>query len=142
MKWSVWNVTRDCWHSSTSWGRKEIARDYRDLLIEKEGFAAASLEVRIVPPLLEAHGTKLMELKPSMIWQAAMDDLVRKDQNRGGAIGTIRQYAFHRKHVLKAESANDILRAAIENPAIGRHSAKKITRLLYSDVEQLKAALK
>jgi len=53
----------------------------------------------------------------------------------------MRHYHFHRDHVRKAATANDILRAAIEDPARGRESGKKLTRLLYSDVEKLKAAL-
>lgn len=43
--------------------------------------------------------------------------------------------------VVKAETANDILRAAIAEPGLGLASGKRDTRLLYSDVELLKAAL-
>jgi len=65
----------------------------------------------------------------------------RAARNRGGSIGTMERYAFHRKHVKGAESANDILRAAIADPERGRVSDKPDTRLLYSDVDLLKSSL-
>jgi len=82
-----------------------------------------------------------MQLKPGMIWRIAMADLDRAARNRGGSIGTMERYAFHRKHVKGAESANDILRAAIADPERGRVSDKPDTRLLYSDVDLLKSSL-
>ncbi len=92
-------------------------------------------------PVLEEHGTQLMVLKPSSIWAAAMADLERRAYNTAPGEDGFKVYAFHRKHVLKATSANDILRAAIAEPGIGLASGKRDTRLLYSDVELLKAAL-
>lgn len=141
VKWGVWQVSRSMWMGTESWGRKHRAVIHRETLID-DGHSAADLEVRRVLPVLEEHGTTLMVLKPGLIWQAAMDDLANRERNRGGSIGSIKHYSFHRRHVLKAESANDILRAAIADPALGRSSGKRMTRLLYSDVEQLKAALK
>lgn len=92
--------------------------------------------------LLEEHGTRLMVLKPSSIWAAAMEDLRRREFNCDKARqDRFKIYAFHRKHVVKASTANDILRAAIAQPGLGLASGKKATRLLYSDIELLKAAL-
>ena len=93
-------------------------------------------------PALEEHGTQLMVLKPSSIWSAAMEDLKRRAHNVEPGVDTYRHYAFHRKHVIKASTANDIIRAAIAEPGLGQVSGKKDTRLLYSDVELLKLALK
>lgn len=104
---------------------------------------------------LQDHGTKLMELKPSSIWAAAMADLERRKHNI--KYGDFQFYAFHRDHVVSAESANDIIRAAIKDiedaeaaaedadaPVVakGRKSGKANTRLIYSNVELLKAALR
>ena len=96
--------------------------------------------------LLENHGTQLSVLKPSSVWAAAMNDLESRrhniDADGQGWDGRYRHYAFHRKHVIKATSANDIIRAAIADPQIGRASHKYNTRLLYSDLELLKRALR
>lgn len=111
--------------------------------------------------VLASHGTQLMQLKPSSIWAAAMEDLKRREANRedSGRPDRMQQYAFHRDHIIKAENANDILRAAIAdiqrdgeliNPdgdspgrwvSKGRASGKATTRLLYSDARLLQAAL-
>ena len=56
-------------------------------------------------------------------------------------IPQFKHYAFHRKHVVGAETANDIIRNAIAEPGLGLASGKRDTRLLYSDIELLKAAL-
>ncbi len=58
-----------------------------------------------------------------------------------GCDGNYRQYAFHRSHVAKADTANDLIRAAIAAPGLGQSSGKRDTRLIYSDIELLKAAL-
>ena len=92
-------------------------------------------------PVLEQHGTKLMEFKPDAIWRLAMEDLRRRHINATAEVVEMHHYHFHRDHVRGAESANDVLRAAIANPGKGRDSGKKVTRMLYSDVERLKAAL-
>ena len=85
-----------------------------------------------------------MVLKPSAIWSAAMADLERKARNARAELspGEYEQYAFHRRHVAKANTANDLIRAAINEPGIGQASGKKSTRLIYSDVELLTAALR
>jgi hypothetical protein len=111
--------------------------------------------------VLAEHGTQLMALKPSSIWAAAMEDLKRREHNRedNGRPDRMKQYAFHRAHVEKAQTANDIIRAAIadiqrdgelidpkgDSPgryaSKGRASGKSTTRLIYSDVRLLQAAL-
>lgn len=142
MPWNIWNVTQGRWmlHKSvrSSTLADEAIKDYFQREHPGEEF-----ESRRVVPHLEQHGTKLMALKPSMIWRCAMDDLDRKKRNKeAGGVADVEHYAFHRKHVKKAESANDILRAAIADPAPGRNSNKQSTRLLYADVELLKSALR
>lgn len=92
--------------------------------------------------LLEKYGTKLMVPKPSSIWAAAMADLERKRHNKQADVSSMRPYAFHRKHVAKAESANDLIRAALKEPGLGCASSKKSTRALYADVDLLKSALR
>ena len=94
--------------------------------------------------LLENHGTKLMELKPSTIWSTAMEDLKRRENNRhdSGNPAKMKHYAFHRDHVKKAESANDVIRAALNEPEKGRRSTKYNTRLIYSDLDLLRSALR
>jgi hypothetical protein len=99
--------------------------------------------------ILENHGTQLMELKPSSIWAAAENDLESRRHNIGiksdgtiGWEGTYRQYAFHRDHVLKSETPNDIIRHALAQPGKGQASGKYTTRLIYSNLETLRAALR
>lgn len=101
--------------------------------------------------LLEEHGTQLMVLKPSSIWHAAMEDLKRRSHNADITekakkssffVGAYRQYAFHRDHVAKASTANDLIRLAIAQPGLGLNSGKRDTRLIYSDIELLKASLR
>lgn len=145
MKWNVWHIPSERWLSTKSWGRKSVAIEYRELMIDpqtKDHYSAEELEVRPVYPLMEQHGTTLIKLKPSMIWDCAMADFARREHNRKAGIGDMKAYAFHRKHVLKAESANDIIRAAIKDIDLGRRSAKRDTRLIYSDPELLKEALR
>lgn len=92
--------------------------------------------------LLELHGTKLMELKPSSIVHAAETDLQKRERNvkyDGCAPGAV--YTFHRRHVRAAKSVHDLLRRALKNVAIGRSSAKKSTRIIYRDAKLLEAAL-
>lgn len=141
MKWNVWHIPSSRWLSYKSWGRKQRAIDYREFLIEHKDHAPAALEVRPVYPMLETNGTKLMQLKPKMIWDCAMADLGRRERNKQAHVSDIEPYAFHRKHVEKAASANDIIRAAIKDIGRGQRSSKRDTRLLYSDVELLQKAL-
>lgn len=144
MKWNVWNLTTEEWASYKSVGSKAVAETMLvNCRVEAERRKLKhKFEVRRVLTVLEQHGTRLVKLKPSMIWEVAMQDFARRDHNLSAGLADIKPYAFHRKHVASAESANDILRAAIAEPELGRASGKRNTRLLYSDVELLKAALK
>jgi hypothetical protein len=91
--------------------------------------------------LLEEHGTDLMVLRPSSIWSAAVEDLKRREHNTKAELAELKHYAFHRDHVRKAETANDVIRNAIAGIEKGRLSGKYNTRLLYRDPELLKQAL-
>lgn len=88
--------------------------------------------------MLDAHGTKLHELKPIMIVQAAEADLQRRELNSGG--GFI-HYAFHRLHVRKALCAAELIAVALRDCGRGQSSGKRWTRLIYNDVELLARAL-
>jgi predicted metallo-beta-lactamase superfamily hydrolase len=92
--------------------------------------------------ILENHGTKLIDLKPSSLWAAAEADLERKKHNAEADIATVKHYAFHRDHVKKAVTPNDIIRAALKEPGKGLYSSKYATRIIYSDPEILRAALR
>lgn len=138
MAWNVWNVDSGEWAYLQS-GTKARAEELMG--ISRSEAPAVTFEVRRIGDVMENHGTKLMQLKPSMIWRCAMDDMDRRAHNKNTDVAGMKQYAFHRKHVAKANTANDIIRAAIAQPGLGQSSSKKDTRLLYSDVELLKAAL-
>jgi hypothetical protein len=148
MPWNVWNVELAKWENLTSYATRAQAIGFRDEVVIPEKREGGPFEVRRTGAVLEEHGTKLMQLKPSMIWRCAMDDLDRRKHNElilteagTDRAGEFKHYAFHRRHVKKAGTANDIIRAAIAEPGIGLASGKRDTRLLYSDVELLKAAL-
>lgn len=145
MPYNVWNIALAKWENLVSYKTRTQAEGFLSEVVEKNAsYGIGPFEVRKTGSVLEEHGTKLMQLKPSMIWRCAMDDLERLKHNRLEKTlieGDFKHYAFHRRHVLKAESANDILRAAIGEPGLGLASGKRDTRLLYSDVELLKAAL-
>lgn len=149
MAWNVWSIHGGK-ESTTIFQTRDMAQNFADACLEDPS-KIGPFEVGEVDDILEVHGTTLMQLKPSMIWRCAMDDLGRLQHNKRVAAsakeppyqqqGEFKQYAFHRSHVLKAESANDIQRAAIKEPGKGQASGKRDTRLLYSDIELLKAAL-
>jgi hypothetical protein len=142
MAWNVWNLSEERWENLTSYPTKGAAKSFLKDVVERDAnYGIGPWEVRVVGDVMEQHGTKLMQLKPSMIWRCAMDDLDRKAYNKDPVPGQYKQYAFHRRHVIKASTANDILRAAIAEPGLGQASGKRDTRLLYADVELLKAAL-
>lgn len=89
-----------------------------------------------------------MSLKPQNLVQAAQADLQRRERNGGFDPKARRRnkvpfehYAFHRKHVRRAMSVEDVLRLAVADPLIGQVSGKKNTVLIYSNVPLLQAAL-
>jgi hypothetical protein len=140
MPFNIWNLTENRWQLFKSFHHRRSARDYLNEVVLKEE-PDGKFEVRRVLSALEAHGTKVIQLKPSMIWKCAMDDLERRERNKTAAIGDCEAYAFHRAHVANAKTANDIIRAAIAGQHRGLESGKKDTRLLYSSRELLEAAL-
>jgi hypothetical protein len=140
MRWNVWNETRGSWLMMRSVGSRALAEKGIEQLFQRD-YPNDKLVVKRVHSVLEQHGTTLMQFKPEAIWRMAMSDFDRRAGNQGADVARMKHYNFHRAHVRKATTANDILRAAIEDPALGRESGKKVTRLLYADVEQLKAAL-
>jgi hypothetical protein len=95
---------------------------------------------------LSEHGTTLMDLPPGAIAGAADNDLKIRAGKQDETIEASRHYAFHHKHVRKADCAADVIRAALADldlgpKSIGLSSAKPTTRLIYSQREKLIAAL-
>lgn len=141
MAWNVWSLTESRWlmlHSVASKSRAQSAIEG----FLGEDHPASSMEPRRVRDALEQHGTTLMQFKPEAIWRMAMADFDRRNGNKTADVFEMKHYNFHRDHVRKAGTANDILRAAIEDIGKGRESGKKITRLLYADEDLLRKALR
>jgi len=141
MAWNVWSLTSNRWMLITSVRSRDAAFGAIESFLKKD-YPDEDLEPRRVRPLLEQHGTTLMKLKPSMIWGLAMADLEKRERNKAGDRNSPEHYSFHRSHVRKAKTANDVIRAAIEAPALGRASDKSVTRLLYADEELLRQSLR
>jgi hypothetical protein len=140
MAWNVWNVTQGRWAMLKSAPSKKAAIAAIEGHLRHD--TADELVPRRVLDHLEQHGTTLMQFKPEAIWRMAMDDLNRRSANTGaGSVDKMKHYHFHRDHVSKAATANDILRAAIDDLQRGRDSGKKNTRLLYADEGLLRRAL-
>jgi hypothetical protein len=109
---------------------------------------------------LHRHGTELVAITPGMVVQGALRDLqVRslKRQFDGLAppllpeaaspsksvpvIAPTHQYLFHRKHVMRAKTAEQLLTLALADRDIGCQSAKHHTRMIYGDPDLLRDAL-
>jgi len=141
MAWNVWDLTSKRWMLMKSVGSAELAAKAIEELFKRD-YPDSEFEVRRVLPVLEQHGTTLMQFKPEAIWRMAMSDFDRRAGNLTADIASMKHYNFHRDHVRKAKTANDILRAAIEDIGKGRESGKKLTRLLYADEDLLRKALR
>lgn len=114
-----------------------------------------------------------MSLRPQNLIQAALADLKRREHNEavyaGLKHGEIEQFAFHRKHVERSESAGELLLLAlmdygvlrtkdllwtektakytsqigtVRKPAGQLMTAKKNTKIIYSDGALLIEALR
>jgi plasmid stabilization system protein ParE len=141
MPWNVWSLTENRWLMLVSVASKQRAQAAIEGFLG-ENHPASSMEPRRVLGVLEQHGTTLMQFKPEAIWNMAMTDLRRRTGNATADVSEMHHYHFHRDHVRKAKTANDILRAAIEDIGKGRESGKKVTRLLYADEDLLRKALR
>jgi hypothetical protein len=93
-----------------------------------------------VKNMLAEHGTQLMSLKPSSLLHTAAADLARRKRNSAPLDGGYEHYAFHRKHVKKANTAAELVSLAAAEPGVGLASAKYNTRLIYGDTDLLLAA--
>lgn len=135
MPWNLWSPSKRKWMLLASVRSKAAA------VSEIKTFQDDDLEPRRVRPMLEQHGTTIVAFKPEAIWRMAMADLDRRTFNRSNGFPQIKHYHFHRDHVRGAETANDILRAALADIERGRQSDKPQTRLLYADEDLLRRAL-
>jgi len=99
--------------------------------------------------ILHHHGTKLVQLLPQNLVQAAEADLklkalkaAERAQALAGEITWVdmRPYAFHRRHVARAKDASELLHIACNDIARGHGSGKLQTRVIYSDYALLQAA--
>jgi hypothetical protein len=140
MPWNVWSLTESRWLLMQSVKSRSAAQDAIDVFLKRDN-PGHKLEPRIVRSALETNGTGGVPFKPDAVWRMALRDLDARVGNATAVVGKMRHYHFHRDHVRKAATANDILRAAIADLEKGRQSSKKLTRLLYTDAELLKAAL-
>src|SRR4051812_10498370 len=77
LSWNVWNTKEDRWENLHSYSTKAAAEAFLAEVVTKDKgtYGKGPWEVRQVGDVMEQHGTKLMQLKPSMIWRCAMDDL-------------------------------------------------------------------
>lgn len=91
--------------------------------------------------MLQKHGTVAFRMKPGAIVSAAEQDLRIRQNKKADIDEPGRPYAFLSSHVRKAKTAADLVEAAIANPDKGIESGKYNTRLIYGDVELLRAAL-
>lgn len=91
--------------------------------------------------ILLEHGTQLHQLKPSSIVSAAEADLQLRDRKICKEVAPTAPYSFHRAHVRQSESAIELLKRAVRAPDVGIASHKVCTRVIYSDVEMIRAAL-
>lgn len=97
-----------------------------------------------------------MSLKPQNLVQAAKADLARRERNRGRypftdplIDGPMEPYAFHRKHVSKAENVRDLLVRAANNPSVAVPetrddkpvTAKRETAIIYGDTDLIRRAI-
>lgn len=93
--------------------------------------------------LLAHHGTKLVDLKPQNIVQAAEADMKRRARNAEEATSyapRYERYAFHRLHVIKAIDAHDLIIRAVQDQELGISSGKFNTRLIYGNGDLLREA--
>lgn len=90
--------------------------------------------------MLLTYGTRAFRLKPNSILQAARQDLLTKARKAQDSEEWVKPYAFCRKHVKKAKSVPDLLKAAMADLDRGLASSKYNTRLIYSDPDLLREA--
>lgn len=86
-----------------------------------------------------------MGLKPQNIIQAAEADLARHRRNAQEAQTSnpsYEQYAFHRNHVRKSETPQDLIRLALMNPSAAEKTVKANTKLIYGNAALLIAAIR
>lgn len=84
-----------------------------------------------------------MSLKPQNIVQAAEADFARLRRNAENAKfrdAPCEHFAFHRRHVHRANTARDLIRLALMDPVI--KTAKHNTRLIYGNARLLVEAIK
>lgn len=94
------------------------------------------------PVTLGSLDNTVVVLKPANIVQAAKADLERREHNISADNSDMRIYAFHRRHVAKAKGCTfTLIEFAVKEQSIGLESSKRNTRLIYHDIDLLRAAL-
>lgn len=92
--------------------------------------------------LLTDHGTKLIQLKAANLLQAIAADLKLRQAKREDVFDKngirFAQYVFHRRHVVDAGDALEVLLNALRDRAAGLASGKTITRVVYGDIALLR----
>lgn len=86
-----------------------------------------------------------MPLKPQNIIQAAEADLWRVIENKKNAQyfknPRYMHYAFHREHVRRSNTAEELIRLALMDPTIAEKTIKKNTRMIYGNARLLLEAI-
>lgn len=90
---------------------------------------------------LQKHGTKLMQLKPNNIVQAARADLRLLERKKTKTADPEEKYSFARKHVQKANDIGHLIALAYFDPNAAKSTDKKSTYIVYEDRDLLKATL-
>jgi hypothetical protein len=89
----------------------------------------------------DTHGTKLMQLKPASIVQAAHADLKLRDAKKEKKADPELQYSFARKHVQRAVSVGHLVALAYFDPGAANSTDKRSTYIVYQDRSLLKQTL-
>lgn len=89
----------------------------------------------------DTHGTKLMQLKPNNIVQAALADLKLRERKKENKADAEEEYSFARKHVQRATSAAHLVALAYFDPRAASTTTKRATFYVYEDSAVLKQAL-
>lgn len=88
--------------------------------------------------VLLLHGTKLMQLKPVNIVQAAAADLRLLERKREDKADDEQPYTFHRRHVHRARNIPHLVALAYFEPV---NTDKRSTLIVYGDLPLLRETL-
>lgn len=91
--------------------------------------------------MLQEHGTKLVQLKPNNIIQAAKADLRLRERKKEKEADPDERYSFARKHVQRANDIGHLIALAYFDPNAALSTDKKSTYVVYKDRDLLRETL-